>query len=81
MRKERWVGAVNGKEKEELRNLEIEEPLVGIIVRAKRPKDSNQSRVKTCRASWKKLGGKRTGKCLLGSVKRLLDVEGPFLVK
>lgn len=45
MRKERWVGAVNGKEKEELRNLEIEEPLVGIIVRAKRPKDSNQSRV------------------------------------
>lgn len=45
MGKERWVGAVNGKEKEELRNLEIEEPLVGIIVRAKRPKDSNQSRV------------------------------------
>lgn len=35
MGKERWVGAVNGKEKEELRNLEIEEPLVGIIVSQK----------------------------------------------
>lgn len=29
---------MNGKEEEELRNLEIEEPLIGIILRARRPR-------------------------------------------
>ena len=44
-KKERWMEPVNGKEIEELSNLEIKEPFVGIIVRARKPRDSNQSRV------------------------------------
>lgn len=48
MGKETGVGEaerpVNGKKNEELRSREIEEPLIGIIVRAGRTRDSNQSR-------------------------------------
>lgn len=48
MGKETQVGEaerpMNGKKKEQLKNREIEEPLIGIIVRAGRTRDSNQSR-------------------------------------
>lgn len=44
-KKERWVVPVSGKKEEELKNLDVEEPLLGITVRAGGPRDSEQSRV------------------------------------
>lgn len=39
-----WVGPVNGKKQEVLRNGDIEELLTGIIVSAIKPRDGTQSR-------------------------------------